>query len=586
MHMNLSFLTKVIFLTLFFIGSDAYGQKTYRIEVSLDDEMIDVQEAVDSVSISTMITELQDQYTLDGYYDLMIDTSGRVIKVDLGEQYRFGKINIAEEDIPLIASAGMQAYRWDDKALTGKSAKVMPRKLIRYLENHGYPRAVVRLDDVELIDHQLYGNLKVDRGELVTYDSLRFIMPIAINKDFISDYLSLKKGDLFSLEKVLDIKKRLRNLPYLTLETDPQLKLYNNQAEISLLIKENASNRFDFMIGVLPNTTDGVQKFNIVGEFNAELYNRLGIGEYVHASVSRYSKENQEVNIKTRFPYIKSFPFGAQGAFRLYRKSNDFLEMKSSIGFNTEQIRNSYELNFLYNTSRLIEVDTSRLLLRGKLPNQLDLSYTGIEIGYQMNNLDYRFNPISGYMMNTSIAIGRKKIIRNRTIESLSNESVDFVAAYDSISLSTIQYDGKLDMSYYLPTKTFGAAMIHLDAGIILNEEGVYTNEFYRIGGNASIRGFDELSILTDRYVIATLGYKLVLDRNSYLTLPFIDMGWASVRGADGIRYWNRMISGGLAFNFATKVGMFNIAFAMGKSTDIPLDFNNTKIHFGYTGLF
>ena len=59
--------------------------------------------------------------------------------------------------------------------------------------------------------------------------------------------------------------------------------------------------------------------------------------------------------------------------------------------------------------------------------------------------------------------------------------------------------------------------------GLKYNTFGIRQNEYFRIGGSATLRGFDEESIWTDRYFVLSGEFRLFLDRNSFLSLPFID---------------------------------------------------------------
>jgi len=113
----------------------------------------------------------------------------------------------------------------------------------------------------------------------------------------------------------------------------------------------------------------------------------------------------------------------------------------------------------------------------------------------------------------------------------------------------------------------------------------LFDNELFRIGGNRLLRGFDEQSILTDFYAIATAEFRVILDQNSFLSFPFIDYGRVnSLR--DGNRSWENTIGAGIGLNFATGAGIFNVSFAIGRRDDVPVDFSNAKIHFGYVSLF
>ena len=117
------------------------------------------------------------------------------------------------------------------------------------------------------------------------------------------------------------------------------------------------------------------------------------------------------------------------------------------------------------------------------------------------------------------------------------------------------------------------------------NAKQLFDNELHRIGGNRLLRGFDEQSILTDKYLVSTAEFRLLLDRNSYISFPFIDYGITHVKDGEE-QIWDSAISFGMGINFATPAGIFNVSFAAGKRLGNPLDFGNTKLHFGYVSLF
>jgi hemolysin activation/secretion protein len=121
--------------------------------------------------------------------------------------------------------------------------------------------------------------------------------------------------------------------------------------------------------------------------------------------------------------------------------------------------------------------------------------------------------------------------------------------------------------------------------GARYDEGKVLENEMFRIGGNRLLRGFDELSILTNYYGVFTTELRLLLDRNSYFTLPFIDVSQNLLLGEDG-QFWDTALGIGMGLNFATAAGIFNVSFAAGSRLGNPVNFQDTKVHFGYVNLF
>ena len=351
-----------------------------------------------------------------------------------------------------------------------------------------------------------------------------------------------------------------------------------------MYLKPKKASRFDFLIGVLPSSENGERKFSIVGEFTGEMYNKLGQGEYIFANIQS-RQETKVLDVRFKYPYIFDWPLG--------------IDLKGGIFFNEKFRETVWDAGLLYQfdggaslkaswnnkTSRLINVDTVSILFNKKLPNQLDIAYNGGGLEYTYRDVDYRFNPSRGWELRLNATIGIKKVIQNNTIEELSRPGLDFNEAYDTLKLNTLQTEATISAAYYIPTFKIGTLKLGIEGGLLYNEEKIYENELYRIGGNSLLRGFDEQSIFTSAYLVNTLEFRLLLDRNSYLSFPFVDYGLTRIT-VDNEEIWDTAISVGMGINFSTPAGIFNVSFAAGRRINNPIDFGNTKVHFGYVSLF
>ena len=72
----------------------------------------------------------------------------------------------------------------------------------------------------------------------------------------------------------------------------------------------------------------------------------------------------------------------------------------------------------------------------------------------------------------------------------------------------------------------------------------------------------------------------MLLAENSYLSFPFVDIGWVEAEEN------NLLIGLGGGLIVETKAGMFNFAVAVGRSDDTGFDFGRPKAHFGFISLF
>ena len=593
-HKNLLFVS-ILFWLCFSTGV-AQSNINYEVvaidSVSSDfikDNFETSNDAKDSLSfLSSVQLDISELWSF-GYLTATLDkvlVDEKVIsaQVYIGEQYVFGDIKVTSEQQGIVSAAGLKNVRWQDKMISKARIKEYTESLLTYLENNGYPFAKVSLDSTFIENGMLSGKLKLDRKKFVPFDSLNINGNVDIKQGFLNRYLDIKAKEPYSRVKINNINRRINDLTYLELDSMPVIKFANDYAQVQLYLKRKKASRFDFLIGVLPSSVGGETKFNISGEFTAEMYNRLGHGEYIYANFQRINP-TQQLELRFKYPYLFKLPIG--------------VDVKGGIYFNKEFRETIFDAGILYQfdgnatlkaswnnkSSRLIELDTASIIASKMLPNKLDITYNGGGVEFAASDLDYRFNPSSGWGIKFGGTVGSKKVIRNNAIEALSTETIDFGIAYDSLKLNTFQTEVNLSTALYIPLFKVATLKLGVEGGLQYNEERLFDNELNRIGGNKLLRGFDEQSILTDKYLVSTLEFRLLLDRNSYLSFPFVDYGLTHIKDGEE-QIWDSAISFGMGINFATPAGIFNVSFAAGKRLGNPLDFGNTKLHFGYVSLF
>src|SRR5690606_9021194 len=151
------------------------------------------------------------------------------------------------------------------------------------------------------------------------------------------------------------------------------------------------------------------------------------------------------------------------------------------------------------------------------------------------------FNPTKGLLFDQRFNAGTKTILKNESITSI--EGLENI--YDQLTLKTIQLESELDVSYFLPAGSWGTTRFRTIASYKYNPQGILLNEFYRLGGNKLLRGFDEESIQSDAFGLISAEFRLLLDRNSYLTLPFVDFGYTRIM-VDQNLLWDQVLGVGM----------------------------------------
>ena len=159
----------------------------------------------------------------------------------------------------------------------------------------------------------------------------------------------------------------------------------------------------------------------------------------------------------------------------------------------------------------------------------------------------------------------------------------NYASLYDTITQRSNQVFINGNISYYQPL----AKKIILKSayiGAYMNGGNLFRNELYQIGGFRLLRGFDEQSIYANMYHVLSLELRLLLDQNSYFYF-FSDNGWVQTK-IDNINNDDIYNGFGVGTTLETKTGLFTISYALGRHENNPIQFRQSKIHFGYAAFF
>ncbi len=491
--------------------------------------------------------------------------------VHIGPQYTFDDIKMDSIDEDLLK-------RLDITVPNSSAAFLSARKRLRdYYGDNGFPFAKMRIKDFSLEKGKVIGHLEVDQGHRIILDSLILHGDVKIRNGYLRNYLQLFQGETYNHSKIEKVTQKLENLSFLKVEKDPALSFNYDYASLNLYLKPQNASRFDLIFGVIPTTALGAQSLFLSLDFKAEMKNKLGYGEYIYFNFEKLRPEQQRLEFKFNYPYILDMPLAVDLDFSILRNSTNFQTVESELGVSYLLNSSDYvKVSWVNESSRLIGIDTAAVLNNG-LPEALDIKQTGISIEAYVSTLDYRFNPRRGTEFLFRGAAGQKKILLNSTILSLDS------TAYDQRQLNTPRYDIITAAGHFIPVAQRGAIALFLKAGYRFSSQAILTNEKFQIGGHKLLRGFDEASIFTSYYGITSIEYRLLLSNNSYISFPFIDIGFIEDLDSGS----PTLVSGlGGSLGIETKLGLFNFSVAVGRTPSEGYDFGRPKAHFGFVSLF
>lgn len=551
----------------------------------------------DSLSVRNELNNILLQLYANAYLEASIDSIYRFektffAKIFIGKKYEWASLKNGNVESAFLEQIGFRKRLYQNKDFYYKEVLKLQKSLLTYAENNGYPFAEVGLKNIRIKEGKVAAQLFMKKNRLIIIDGIKIKGVIKISPQYLENYLGFKNGDLYDKSKIDKVLQRIRELPFVQQEGKGlTITFKGNKATINLFLKKKKVSRFDFLVGVLPRTNNSAspsqRNFLITGTFNADMQNQFGLGERIFAEFQQLAPGTQELELQFTYPYILNFPFGVDFKFDLYKKDSSFLQVESDFGVQYLLEGGNY-LKVLWNTRRtnLLTINESQIIAAKKLPEELDLTNSVFGLEYNLQKLDYRFNPRKGWGTLLRVGAGFKRIKENNTILGLetSDPNFTFQSLYDSLTLRTFQYQLEGKVEKYFPVFKRSTIKSSVTSGWIISQSPIFRNEQFRLGGNRLLRGFDEESIFTTNYVIGTLEYRLLIGQNSFL-FAFGDYGYVENITIDS-REYDSPVGIGAGITFETGIGVFAFSLAVGKQRGNPFDFRSVKSHFGYVSYF
>lgn len=503
----------------------------------------------------------------------------------LGSFYKWSKISFDSIPRATLISAAINTEQWDGRPLNPRQISRMSEKLLQYCEDNGYPFAKVWLDDVHIDSAgAVAGRFMLNRGKLRKIDSIEVTGDVKVSRNYLMRYLDIHQGDPYSERKLHNITPRLRELPFLQ-ESQPWAVSFKTQdTRLKLHLTERKANQLNAIVGLLPNNGE-TNKFLLTVDALFAFQNILGSGESMSVTYQNLQYKSPSLKVDFAWPYLFNTPVGVDGHFEYYRKDTSYRRTLLQLGARYQLTATDYVRVFYQNQSnRLITVDTNYVLSTHQLPDNADVSANGGGLELVLNRTDYRLNPRKGWQVRLSGSTLLRNVKENDLILALSDGTgFDYSKLYDSLKNDAYQYHLQADLAYYVPLGKKATLKTAYD-GAWISGDHLFRNELYQIGGFKLLRGFDELSIYASMYHVVTVELRLLLSQNSYVYV-FSDNGY--VQSHFNGTYTDNIYNGfGVGTTLETKSGLFTISYALGRSDINPVQFKQSKIHFGYVAYF
>lgn len=534
----------------------------------------------DSTAIQTRLKEMILALQNDGFLAAGIDSTyydsvNAHAKLYVGKKFFWASLKVSELESELLDD--LKLRKDQHVAVNLSDFRNLKQDILSYYNSSGFPFAEVHLANFEIDDSLFYGDLNADKGDYYLMDSLIVKGNAKISDTYLKRKLQVKSGMPFNQKHINEIANRMENIRFLSEIKPSEIEFKSEDFDLYLYLEKKRANTFNGLIGFLPNS-DQNDELLITGELTLNLINSFGKGEEILLNWEKLESSTQKLDVGFAYPYLFKTNIGLDSEFGLYKKDSTFLSLDAGMGLRFFLNNNDY-IKFYYrykSSSRIGNDDEQTTLI-----NFADTRSNLFGLSYDLNRLDYIFNPRKGVKLNVFSGVGFK------TISGLENVNDSLNVTTDN---TTIELEAGLDLNVYYPIYgnfvfRFMNSTRYLDQFADQDKEALFfENELYRFGGANTLRGFDENIFYASIYSIQNAEIRYLFERNSAFYLFW-----------NGAYYYKNVTQQvtedfpwgfGVGMDFQTKAGIFSLSYALGKQFENPFEIRTAKIHFGYISRF
>ena len=558
-----------VFIFLFF---NLYGQKNYELTYNTA-EKLPFQKIQtnfkDSISCFEYVKHLRLKAIKKGYLLFSIDSmqfSSQKMNASfyIGPIFKLAIVSLDEKHQKFLHLKGKHK---EQISLQIPLSPIAIEEIFHSIEtqylNNGFPFVQVKFDSLHWKDNVLHAHIQIKEMNQTHWGEIKLKGNEILNEKIIQSIIHIQPGDLYNEQTVRKISDQLKQLPFIEEIRPFELLFHDGKVDLFLYLKSKPISLITGVLGLQPNPKNIGASYQLTGDIRMKLVNTLKKAESIDVQWRNLQVNTQSLRSSFTLPTLFKSAFGIDGQFQLYKKDSTFLEIKSTIALQY-LLTNGNTLKLFYRnylSSLLSGGQTNSTLLQ--LGN-VNTQFYGISISKQ--TLNYLPSPTNGYSFQFEGAIG------NRTsLDSLSH-------------LSSKTTTAKIDANFqwYYSIKKRHVLKISSATDLYLAPTFV-KNELLRFGGMATQRGFKEEELRANSRLFASLEYRFLLDKNSFLFL-FFDQSWYENKLAT-IKTDNPYGFGG-GLTFGTGIGMFSLSYALGKQFNNPVLVSNGNVHFGYISYF
>ncbi len=523
----------------------------------------------DSSTLHSLFARCLGEFHHSGFLEARVDSfntdSSQVVAFGyLGQQYHLVQITPDSLTAIWLSSVDMSWNAYKGSVVNTELFGKLSLEVIKSLEDSGYPFARVEYSNSRITNTHLSFDMSIVSGPLITLDTLYIKGDIKLSRKFLEAYLGYTKGQPYNESVLRSYDQKLRSLSFVRVVRPSEVEFIPGKARVYTYMSNQNANQFSGLIGFASDNSEK-PKIRFSGDIKLSLANVFRQGEQNSIRWQALPEGTQRLNIASSWSYLNGSNFGLQSQFNFYRRDTSYININprvdavfafgkgSSIGFGFD-FRSSASL------SSAIGVEDFNTFL-----------YT---LTVNFGATPSVIFPEKAFDVSAGVGVGSRRVGRHDHTQS--NQSV----VGEAKILATL-FQPVIPTKLVLKAQLKGQAMEFLMGG---TTPVFMENELYRIGGQGNLRGFNQESINTSMYGIATLELQQRVQQQFNLFI-FIDQ--AITKGIipnTQVVYWPRGV--GLGVQLATTGGIVSLSYALGQGYGESFEVKNSKVHIGFTALF
>jgi len=496
------------------------------------------------------ITNIHNKLKKEGYFITTIDT---IVKSE--EKYTaYFTLGRKTDNIIIMIPHKLKIrnleMRGDSIRIKTKEFENFKNLLLTDLDTKGNSFSEIKFTKPTYVKDTLVLQLKIIESLKRNIDKVLVKGYDEFPEKFIKRFYKINKQTIFSKKRLEEVSQLTKNLDFVREKKEPEVLFKKDSTHVYLFLNKLETSSFDGIVN-FASKEDG-QGLLLNGNLDLKLTNILNTGENFELFWNKVAQEKSEFKINAVIPYIYHSFLSAEIGFNLYRQDSTFLN--TSFNLKTE-----YDLSRRSKASLAYSNERSSYLL-STTENNLD-SYSNyfIGTGYQLKNISNTDLYKNDFGLELYASFGKRKT----TLIDVNQFKLKLLTL---INLKTSQRS-------YLNIKTESQ---------MLFSNNYLVNELYRIGGANSIRGLNEQSIYTNRFLYTNIEYRFLTSVVSYL-YSITDIGFYNESISTKTR--NALGLGG-GYRFKLNNNFIDLGYVVGSYSDSEMNLNNSKLIVKWTSFF